>query len=227
MGVIKKVNETIKLGAKNFAIPAINSLVATRPEFIPYWVLVQGLFLSALDIQKEKTIEFAKFIKNNSGKFTKKIVNSNEFKDGFVYTFEQYLKQRNFKKRLLIQKIFLGYATSKDKQSFEFERMYDVINKLSVSQIEILKEKFSKGKRITFWGNQKGAEEYHHGDLKYMEYLGLLILDRKVEIDNSSSSVGGDDLDDLDVDINSEYNEYETFTLSAFGGDFIKFIEAK
>jgi hypothetical protein len=54
-----------------------------------------------------------------------------EFQDGFVYALEKYIRERNTKKRIIAQRIFLGFATSEDKSRFDLERYYEILSKIS------------------------------------------------------------------------------------------------
>jgi hypothetical protein len=215
--------------AKNFILPMISSFVSQFPEFMPHWILVQGFFGSLFDLQQEKINEFVEFIKNNKEIFTKEIIITQDFKDGFLITFQEYIKQRNKEKRKYIQNIFLGFATADDKINFELERMCDLLNKLSSFQFYILK-KFNSNKKIKISNEDRNEAESDYDDIRYLQSLGLLniSIEQKIETDittekrviNHEKHSGEEYLSDA----NSYLDENETFYLSAFGEDFIDFI---
>jgi len=223
------------IGTKNFIVPAINILVASRPEFLPHWLLISGYFGTLLDLQQEKVNEFVNYIQNNSSIFTKEMVNSLEFKEGFVITFESYLKQRNKQKRKYIQNIFIGFTESEVKEDFELERMYDLLNKISKYQISTLKRIYNKID-ISINEKERLAVESDYDDIKYLQSLGLLSVEKKQRIevdttteelpniDNKSSILGSRKKEDYVSDVEAELKETETFSLSIFGEDFVGFI---
>lgn len=140
---MNQIGKAVKTGnqivVKNFAIPAVDALVLIHPEWLPVWFLTRGFFGTLFDLQQEKINEFAEFIQNNSEVFTREVLGTKEFQEGFVITFENYLKQRGERKRRIIQRIFFGFTASKDKENFELERMYDVLSSISLEGVEFLK----------------------------------------------------------------------------------------
>jgi hypothetical protein len=137
--VKKGIKQGIQVGTENFGIPVIDLLIKTSPEWLPAWLIVRGFFGVFFSLQQEKINEFVQFIRDNPEAFTKKILATKEFQEGFLITFEQYLKQRGEKKRKIIQRIFLGFTITKDKENFELERMYTALNSLSLEGIQYLK----------------------------------------------------------------------------------------
>lgn len=227
---MKIAKGTKKIVVKNFIIPAVGCFVAKYPEFLPSWLLIQGFFGSLFDLQQEKVNEFIKYLKNNIDIFTKEVISTKDFQEGFVITFENYLKQRNEKKRKIIHNIFLEFAQSKDKINFELERMYDILNKISLFELHILK-KFNNNKKITIDYEDRNNEELDYNDIKYLQSLGLLYVDvsRDLDVQITTEKRITQDEKYSGEDYNSEADpvieEKETFYLSCFGEDFIKFIE--
>lgn len=227
---MKIAKGTKKTVAKNFIIPAVGYFVAKYPEFLPSWLLIQGFFGSLFDLQQEKVNEFVEYLKNNIDIFTKEVIRTKDFQEGFVITFENYLKQRNEKKRKVIRNIFLGFTQSKDKLNFELERMYDLLNKISPLELYILK-KFNNNKNITIDYEDRNNEESDYDDIRYLQSLGLLYVNvnRDLDIQISTEKRITQDEKHSGEDYNSEADpvleEKETFYLSCFGEDFVKFIE--
>lgn len=131
----KEVLETM---ITQFGLPAVGALVTSYPEFLPAWILVSGYYGSYFAIYQNRINDFAIFIRDNRDKFVKEIVDSEMFRDGFVVTFEHYIKQRLEKKRRIIQRIFLGFTSSVDQSYFSLERLCSVADLISMESVEYL-----------------------------------------------------------------------------------------
>lgn len=214
---------------KNFLLPIVGAFVSQFPQFMPHWLLAQGFFGTLFDLQQEKINEFVEFLKNNSSSFTQEIIETQEFKDGFLITFQEFIKQRNKEKRKHIQSIFLGFTASSDKVNFEMERMYDLLNKISGFQSYILK-KVCKEQKIIITSESRNTVESDYDDIKYLQSLGLLsvIVEHKIEtevtIEKPAYNYKRTSGPEYVSDASSFLDEKETFSLSVFGEDFIKFI---
>lgn len=219
VSIKKSVSIGVQIGTKNFIIPAIDALVANQPEFMPAWILAKGFYGSLFDAKQEEINEFVLYIENNIDVFTKTVVNTKDFRDGFIITFEQYIKQRNEEKRRIIQSIFLGFTKTNHKKNFELERFFDLLNKMSDFQFHVLREVELKT-YITIESNEREDDDSDYADLKYLEYLGVLYCDKESTIDSDISNVTEDGYGDVD----STLTERETFYLSVFGDDFVRFI---
>lgn len=82
--------------------------------------------------------EIVEFISDHPQEFRKEIVESKEFKKGFLVFTEQYLKQRLENKKKILKKILLGYATNIDKSKYELERLNETLVRVSVESLEFL-----------------------------------------------------------------------------------------
>jgi len=78
-------------------------------------------------------------VRDNPSIFTEEILQSENFQDAFVYSFEKYISERNEEKRRIIQKIFLGYAQSQELEQFEIERMISILSLVSQKGLELLR----------------------------------------------------------------------------------------
>jgi hypothetical protein len=110
--------------------------------YITFWLsLAQSFYWNALKLRQERALEFFEFIKNNTWNFSKEIVQTEEFQDCFVLTLESYIRQRNQKKRIIIQNIFLWYNQRDKKltEEFEMEKLYNINALISIEAIEWLK----------------------------------------------------------------------------------------
>jgi len=211
----KALPRSVNIGTKNFIIPAIDMLVAIKPEFIPCWILVKGFYGALFDIKQEEINNFVSFIRENNEIFTREILKTKDFRDGFVITFEEYLKQRNENKRKIIQNIFLGFTKNNVKECFELERMYDLLNKISEYQMSLI-NKVKKEKQIIIKSNMRDVTKNNYEYLKYLEYLGILSCEKKGYVET--------DVSYEDEEADSNFYETEKFSLSVFGENFVKFI---
>lgn len=215
----KGISTGANIGTKNFIIPAIDILVASHPEFIPAWILAKGFYGSLFDAKQDEINEFVSFIANNSSVFVEEIVNTKDFRDGFIVVFEEYIKQRNEEKRKIIQSIFLGFTLSDDKKNFELERFFDLLNKISSFQFVLIKNiKLEKQRVIN--SNEQDAMEFEYPNLKYLEYLGILHCEKESTIESTISDI----TENGDGDVDSELFEKQIFYLSELGNNFIVFI---
>jgi hypothetical protein len=113
--------------------------------------------------------------------------------------------------------VFLDFAQSDDKISFEIERIDDVINKITMRQVNLLKEVKKKtamfhaphdAESIEIRRNSGYDSDYDH--YKYLEFLGLIavISDKIVHTKYGASDI----------------EETETVIMTKFGEEFIKYI---
>ena len=107
-----------------------------------YWTLAFheaiGLYGYYMACKQEELNEFIEFIKLHPDKFRKEIVESKEFRNGFISFFHDYLKIRSSKKKKIAQQIFLGFTDEENKEGFELEKLDDVLSKISIPSLIIL-----------------------------------------------------------------------------------------
>lgn len=101
----------------------------------PYWQLAFsqaiGLYGFYMAVKQEEVNEYVEFIKDHPQEFREEIVNSKEFRNGFVIAFQDYLRARTEAKKDVLKKILLGFAAEQDKNEFELERLDEVMIKIS------------------------------------------------------------------------------------------------
>ena len=97
-----------------------------------------GLFGYYMALKQEEVNSFVQDLMEHPETYRKEIIESKEFRDGFVIIFESYLKARTEEKKQFIKNILLGFAKSNDKKKFELERLQDTILKISSESIEVL-----------------------------------------------------------------------------------------
>lgn len=175
---------------KNSILNTIDVIAATDISLWISWWLAKALFVNGLEMREERAREFIEYIINNPAEFTTKIMGTKEFQDGFVYSIEQYIRQRNKKKRVVAQKIFLSFAETKEKQDFELERYNQVLVNISSYWLEYLyfikytiiplfeEDILNKAKEtISTWaeGNIEFRKEVHKRDNAFSRYINQWI----------------------------------------------------
>jgi len=123
------------------------NLMATLTPFIsqhPYWqvavISAIWLYWVFLQHQQDRLNEFIKFIQDNPWEFTKKIVETQEFKDWFLLIFEAHIKERNEEKRNIIKNIFLWFTklSKEEKKKFELEKILNTLKTIAKDEIKLI-----------------------------------------------------------------------------------------
>lgn len=134
------VVETTEVFIAQFGVlaPMLIPLVSTNPA----WGVIFGLFFSVYvgiaTYKQQRLNEVASFIQEHPEQFRREIVESEEFKDGFVIFLADYLRSRTLSKREILKRIFLGFTSSNDKEAFELERMNSCVERMSIQSMEFL-----------------------------------------------------------------------------------------
>ncbi len=130
-----------------------NSINGGQPLLGTSWSLLKGIYGASVELRQERAIEFIEMIRDNPSIFTKEVLATEEFQDGFVYTFQKYLNERIAKKRKIIKEVFFGFSSSTLKQDFKLERLLFTLEQLSLEDIEVIKI-FSDGTILLWDKNQ-------------------------------------------------------------------------
>jgi hypothetical protein len=97
-----------------------------------------GLYGFYMAIKQEEVNMFVEDLMKHPEIYREEIVSSKEFRDGFVLSFENYLRARTENKRVYIQNVLMGFAKSTNKKDFQIERLQDTILKISTEGIDLL-----------------------------------------------------------------------------------------
>lgn len=229
---------------KSSAITIIDNLVASYdnakndgyPALATVWGLAKGAYEAGIQLRRDRAIEFIEIIRDNPSIFTRKILETEEFQDGFVYTLQKYLSERTEEKRKIIKSIFLGFTKETDKDKFKLERMLYTVEQLSIEDIEVLKIFYdgtiNEWIRKQFPNNSDEETEKHAsqpvnilqvGDLILNEMKGLkqfkngdYTLESLMRLTNLGLLIGG-------IDTKWD-NSSSNFRKSLFGKEFADFI---
>lgn len=132
------MNDKDKQIVKDSALAAADGLIGLGGLNIP-WSLCKAYFGVSMKIRQKKALEFVEMIRDNPSVFIESVVSDEKFQDGFVVGLEEYLKERNKTKREIMKRIFLGFATSGDKEWFELERLYNALGLLNQGSLAVLR----------------------------------------------------------------------------------------
>lgn len=120
------------------AVDHIDQMLKVTPGLGLAYGLAKALMGNAMEMRQYRVIEFMETIIDDPDTFTKNVLESQEFQDGFVNTLQQYLTMRTEQKRKLVQNAFKDFARSIDKPNFQIERFTDTVQKISPSSVATL-----------------------------------------------------------------------------------------
>src|SRR3989344_5498034 len=123
-------------------IPYFTAVITPFLLLHPYWELcfysAIGLYGVYMALNQERVAEVTTFIQGHPHEFRTEIVQSEEFRGGFLIFMDQYLKQRLEKKRKIQRDIFLGFTKYPNKEEFELERLNGALADISLDALELL-----------------------------------------------------------------------------------------
>ncbi len=189
--------------------------------------LFLSLYGAAAELRSNRAIEFIQFIQENPGAFVADFVKTSEFQDSFVYTLEKYIRERNNKKRDTIKKIFLGYADSNDKESFELERMINTLSLMSFDGIRLLitlkplLEKANKNQSLSEYLLEYLVQDSNNHPDKYKLPANTNIREIWADAETDLISIGLLRTYNIPRYDGSRYHDYD---VTRFGEEFMKYI---
>lgn len=124
--------------SKSAALGTVEALASSITPLAVAWALAKSLFGNAIALRQQKALEFVELIRDNPSVFTRTLLESSEFQDGFVVSLEDYLKLRLLLKRGAARKIFLDFATAQDKERFILERLNYTLRMITADGINFL-----------------------------------------------------------------------------------------
>lgn len=213
---------------KTSALVLADQIASSLPGLSIAWGLSKALHGAGLELRKQRALEWVEMVRDNPDIFYKDFLESEDFQDAFVYSFEKYISERNNKKRELIKKIFLGYSDSKDRENFELERMINTLSIISFSGIKLL-EILKKVSDLSI----KNAKQLSDSLLEY------LIKDSNDNPDKYKTSPGSNvreiwaeaETDLINIGLLRTYNipklggsKYHDYDFTTYGKNFIEYI---
>lgn len=135
---IKKAIEISMMGMMPYIQIVLDSFLKDRPYWSMAIYAIFGLYGVYLMYKQDELNDLLEFIKKHPEEFRKEVVESEEFRKGFITFFDSYLKQRLAEKRKILESILLDFTTSKQKESFELERLQDTLLRISSEGLSTL-----------------------------------------------------------------------------------------
>lgn len=196
------MNDKDKQLLKDSALVVADQIASSIPALNIAWRLSKAFFSAGMKLRQQKVLEWVEMVRDHPEIFTKRLLEQVEFQDGFVIAFEKYLTERSEEKRRYFRNIFLGYASSDEKQSFPLEKFIHTLSQLSVDDIKILSDVdiSRQDKNYQIYGN----EDKQLDNIYNLISLGILMND-------PSSRLGS---------VNAPF-----VWISDFGKEFVNYIE--
>lgn len=139
---MKKLNKKDKIlvseSVKLLADEVVDQIASRIPGINIAWGLSKVLYGAGLKLRQKKALEWVEMVRDNPEVFTRQLLEEEEFQDGFVFSLEKYLTERDEEKRRYFRNIFLGYSLSEEKSSFPLERFIHTLSQTSVDDIRTL-----------------------------------------------------------------------------------------
>ncbi len=198
------------------------------------YVVCKSIFGGIVKVKEKRSNEFFKHIATNVDKFTGKTLQNEQVQEAFIFSFQQYLNERNDKKREAILGILLGFIDSQDKENFELEKISNILSIVSVEDIEIVKiwidgtvEKWlQKGGVYSpeqlIHELKRGLNVKQYGQFILYEMKGFeKFKDDEYTFEKLNYLVG---VGLLKEDAGTSYNGNGHFRISELGKEFVKYI---
>ncbi|MBU1092413.1 hypothetical protein KJ836_01965 [Patescibacteria group bacterium] len=125
---------------KDSALVVADQIASSIPVLNIAWGLSKALYGAGLKIRQQKALEWVEMVRDNPAVFTQKLLEQEEFQDGFVYALEKYLLERNEDKKSYFKNIFLGYAQANSMRDFPLEKFIHTLSQLNEIDIEVIRD---------------------------------------------------------------------------------------
>lgn len=212
----------------NSALVLVDQIVSSLPGLNIAWGLSKALHGAGIELRKQRALEWVEMVRDNPNIFFKDLLESEDFQDAFVYSFEKYISERNSKKRELVKKIFLGYSNSEVRENFEIERMLNTLSVISFDGIKLL-EILKKASNSFSIGSKQLSEsllkylikDSNDNPGKYKTLPGSNVRENWAEAETDLISIGILRTYNIPKYGGTQYHDYDFTT---YGKNFIKYI---
>lgn len=163
------------------------ALVATAGAINPILGGIIGvaaaLFGPALIRRGGRVDDILKEIKDRADLFTPELLADEQFQDGLIFFIEQYIRERNEDKLIIMRQIFAGFAQAGDLNNFPLEEMTDLVSRLRFADIKLFKAAIVQDKQhqeemVTRATDNAFKFNEHPFNVSRLVYFGLLMEDR-------------------------------------------------
>lgn len=153
------------------------------PAIAPLLALAQAMLGVGISLRVDRFKELLAYIGKNIGVFSEEVLNDQSFQDGFVYLLEQYLRERNEKRRQYMRGLLLGFARYPTKESFPLEKFVHTLSQLNYEDVDTLiaanlktyTPEFRLDGSFQVYGNSRMSID----SITSLMHLGLLLQDHQ------------------------------------------------
>lgn len=208
-----------KILIQDSALVMADQIASNIPLLNIAWGLSKAFLGSGLKLRQDRALEWVEMIRDNPNIFTKIVLNNQNFQDGFVYSLENFIRERSEEKRKIIKKFFLGFSESESEKQKDFllEKIFHSLAQLSPDDIKVLRDVSIKDATAFKPEDENGNPE--NKNLLYQIYGNKIIYRENIYnlinlglfIDETGNRLG--------------HHYAPLITLSKFGLEFIKYIQ--
>lgn len=124
---------------------AISSITDPKTALGAVTAIALATGLSKYFLDKRRDVDLEKLAERLSETETAKAIkkmDERKFLDDLYYSIEKIMRQRSDSKRILMQKVFLGYINTEYKSSYPLEKMYAVVESLTFADVSFFRRVF-------------------------------------------------------------------------------------
>jgi hypothetical protein len=109
--------------------------------------MAAALFGPAIERRRDRAEQLVKFVQDNISEISTEVLDDKVFQDGFVFLLEKYIRERTDDKRLILQRILLGYIHAPDLLDYPLEEMSDLVSRIRMSDMEVFRQALNEEAR--------------------------------------------------------------------------------
>ena len=121
-------------------------------------------------------------IKDRPDIFTPALLSNEQFQDGLIFFIEQYIRERNEDKLVIMKRIFAGFGQAPNLNEFPLEEMTDLVSRLRFEDIKLFKSAIihdNQHQELTMPEKDRAfIFNEHPFNVSRLVYFGLLMEDR-------------------------------------------------
>jgi hypothetical protein len=118
----------------------VNAIATSIPGLNVAWNISKALYGVGLKLRQQRALEWVEMVRDNPSVLTQQVFSDTQFQDAFVYSLERYITVRSSQKRQRFRKLFLSFAEADNKDAFELEKCFSVLDELFDQDIVALRD---------------------------------------------------------------------------------------
>lgn len=128
-----------KIIVKDSTSATVGVIVSAIPYLSGAWNLYTSLKGAGYKLRVQRVVEFVEDIRNHQDLYTRAVLTSEAFQDGFVIALSRYVLERSKERRRIFRNIFRGFAEAEDRENFPLEKFVHTLSQLSERDIDALR----------------------------------------------------------------------------------------